>query len=214
MLISCLGPRMNMNVIDPLRTGVDDTCTEVSSRAAGTPPQPTPVVPPSVIPDAKSAKGSNPVASDLSLQHSSSVHLSGQVAVSGSIEETPTTMPANTSAGIGNLGDSIINASFRTVLTIVSTADDLMHVLGQRTIDAVCQAVRSSLDQLWSLLACREATLALKDVPLGKIVKKGLSAILNYLQDISAIPGWFVFVHLHAWLLSIPQNLQCLTFCY
>lgn len=61
--------------------------------------------------------------------------------------------------------------SMKTALMIATAADDVMLNLGQRTTDAVCQAVRSALDKLWNIMATREAAVALKDVPVGKTVK-------------------------------------------
>lgn len=63
--------------------------------------------------------------------------------------------------------------TMKTALQIASAADEVMLSLGQRTIDAVCQAVRAALDRLWSIMATREAAVALKDVPVGKPVKCG-----------------------------------------
>ncbi|KAF5402393.1 hypothetical protein PHET_04094 [Paragonimus heterotremus] len=63
--------------------------------------------------------------------------------------------------------------TMKTALQIANAADDVMFSLGQRTIDAVCQAVRAALDRLWNIMATREAAVALKDVPVGKPVKCG-----------------------------------------
>ncbi|KAF6777142.1 hypothetical protein AHF37_03032 [Paragonimus kellicotti] len=63
--------------------------------------------------------------------------------------------------------------TMKTALQIANAADDVMFSLGQRTIDAVCQAVRAALDRLWNIMATREAAVALKDVPFGKPVKCG-----------------------------------------
>ncbi|KER25686.1 hypothetical protein T265_14170, partial [Opisthorchis viverrini] len=61
--------------------------------------------------------------------------------------------------------------TMRTAIQIANAADDLMSYLGQKTTDAVCQAVRAALDRLWNIMATREAAVALKDVPFGKAVK-------------------------------------------
>ncbi|CAH8868079.1 unnamed protein product [Trichobilharzia szidati] len=65
----------------------------------------------------------------------------------------------------------IKQASLRLAVQIAYAADEVKTQLGQQTTDAVCQAVRSALDKLWNIMATREASMALKDVPVGKTVK-------------------------------------------
>ncbi|KAA3679634.1 dynein heavy chain, axonemal [Paragonimus westermani] len=81
---------------------------------------------------------------------------------------------AESQAGGLSLRTMVVHSqNVKTALQIANAADDLMFSLGQRTIDAVCQSVRTALDRLWNILATREAAVALKDVPVGKPVKCG-----------------------------------------
>ncbi|GAA47151.1 dynein heavy chain 5 axonemal [Clonorchis sinensis] len=56
---------------------------------------------------------------------------------------------------------------------ILAAIDEQMHVFGQRTLDAVIKAVRSSLEEIWRYFGMKEAGNLLKDVPLGRRVNAG-----------------------------------------
>lgn len=77
-------------------------------------------------------------------------------------------------SGLGSLkidmsGD--MQASFKTAVQIALAADEVMMNLGNQATDAICQAVRTALDDIWTLLCVRDAASLLKDVPPGTSVK-------------------------------------------
>ncbi|KAF5400265.1 hypothetical protein PHET_06384 [Paragonimus heterotremus] len=56
---------------------------------------------------------------------------------------------------------------------IYATIDEQLRSFGQRTLDAVIKAVRTSLEEVWRHFGMREAGSLLKDVPIGRKVNAG-----------------------------------------
>ncbi|KAA3682504.1 uncharacterized protein DEA37_0008472 [Paragonimus westermani] len=61
---------------------------------------------------------------------------------------------------------------------IYATIDEQLRNFGQRTVDAVIKAVRTSLEEVWRHFGMREASGLLKDVPVGQKVNAGQCRLL------------------------------------
>lgn len=70
-----------------------------------------------------------------------------------------------------------VHDSLKTVIQVAMAADYMMSSLGARATEAVCQAVRTALEEILERLTITEATGILKDVPMGNKVKSGKSVV-------------------------------------
>ncbi|KAF8561861.1 hypothetical protein P879_05011 [Paragonimus westermani] len=61
----------------------------------------------------------------------------------------------------------------KLIAKIYATIDEQLRNFGQRTVDAVIKAVRTSLEEVWKHFGMREASGLLKDVPFGQKVNAG-----------------------------------------
>ncbi|CAH8641483.1 unnamed protein product [Heterobilharzia americana] len=85
-------------------------------------------------------------------------------------------------------------ASIKLAVQITYSADEIKAQLGQQTTNAVCQAVRSVLDRLWNIMASRQASTALKDVPVGKTIKFKSVILLWKHEMMRVIAGRFTTI--------------------
>lgn len=53
---------------------------------------------------------------------------------------------------------------------IVTAMDEQVRQIGQQTVEAIIKAVRTALEDIWKVFGIREASIILKDVPIGRKV--------------------------------------------
>ncbi|VDL98837.1 unnamed protein product [Schistocephalus solidus] len=60
----------------------------------------------------------------------------------------------------------------RIIKKTYDAIDETVRSFGQRTLDAITKAVRNTLEELWRSLCAKEASVLMKDIPMGQTLKR------------------------------------------
>lgn len=78
-----------------------------------------------------------------------------------------------------NSGTPVIMRTRKIITKTLQAVDEMMRLIGQKTLDAVIKAVRGSLDELWQPFGLKKASAALKNVLPGTSVKSSKLYVFN-----------------------------------
>ncbi|VDK74873.1 unnamed protein product [Dibothriocephalus latus] len=60
----------------------------------------------------------------------------------------------------------------RIIKKTYDAIDETIRSFGQKTLDAITKAVRNTLEELWRSLCAKEASVLMKDIPIGQTLKR------------------------------------------